>query len=122
MDTSNPYTYNQHYGSSSSFQPPPSTYQPFEFPPPPPQQQQQHFGLGNFVENDFLEQLTVDTEFSPNWYASMSQLLHSDLTVQAQSSGQNSGFDLNTPVNEEEEEEEEEEPVPQMQQLRQLPH
>ncbi|KAK2363321.1 serine/threonine-protein phosphatase 7 long form protein [Trifolium repens] len=132
-DTSNPYTYPQHYASSSSFQPssstfqpPPSTYQSFEFPPPPPpQQQQQHFGfpssqveLGNFVENDFLEQLTVDADFSPNWYNSMSQLLNSDLTVQAQSSGQNSGFDLNTPVNEEEEEE----PVPQLQQLRQLPH
>jgi hypothetical protein len=116
--------------SSSSFQPSPSTYQPFEFPPPPPpQQQQQHFGfpssqveLGNFVENDFLEQLTVDTDFSPDWYNSVSQLLNSDLTVHAQSSGQNSGFDLNTPVNEEEEEEEEEEPVPQLQQLRQLPH
>jgi hypothetical protein len=45
------------------------------------------------------------------------------LTVQAQSSGLNSRFDLNTPVNEEEEkEEEEEEPVPQLQELRQLPH
>ncbi|KAK2375153.1 hypothetical protein QL285_076064 [Trifolium repens] len=85
--------------SSSTFQPPPSTYQPFGFPPPqeynnpssyqpfgfpppPPQQQQQHFGfpssqveLGNYVENDFIQQLVVDADFSPNWYNSMSQIL-----------------------------------------------
>jgi type II secretory pathway component PulK len=79
--------------------------------------------LENYVENDFLQQLTVDVDFSPNWYNSMSQILNSDLTVQAQSSGQNSRFDLNTPVNEEEEEEEEEEqPVPQLQELHQLAH
>ncbi|KAK2383238.1 hypothetical protein QL285_070713 [Trifolium repens] len=124
IDASNPYTYpqtpQQHYTSSSSFQPSPSTfqpppstyqrygfsppqeynnpssYQPFGFPPPPPQQQQ-HFGfppsqveLGNYVDNDFIEQLVNDNDyFSPNWFNSMSQVINSPLPVQAQSSGQN---------------------------------
>ncbi|KAK2418782.1 hypothetical protein QL285_040947 [Trifolium repens] len=147
MDTSNPYTYHQtsqqHYASSSSFQPSPSTfqpppstyqpfgfptpqeynnqssYQPFRFPPPPsPQQQQQHFGFppsfqpspsqvefGN-VDNEFFQRLVDDSDFSPNWFNSMAQVMDSSFPIQTQSSGQNLGFDLNTPVEEEEEEEE----------------
>jgi hypothetical protein len=39
----------------------------------------------------------------------MARVMDSSFPVQTQSSGQNLGFDLNTPVEEEEEEEEEEE-------------
>jgi hypothetical protein len=49
----------------------------------------------------------------------MTQVIDSSFPVQAQSSGQNLGFDLNTPV---EEEEDEEEPVHQKQACRKLPH
>ncbi|WJX39226.1 hypothetical protein P8452_26791 [Trifolium repens] len=133
IDTSNPYTYpQQHYSSSSSFQPssstfqpPPSTYQPsrfpppqeynnsssyqpFGFPPPPSPQQQHHFGFppsqvefGNYIDNDFIQRLVDDSDFSPNWFNSMAKVMDSSLPVQAQSSRQNMGFDLNTPVGEE---------------------
>jgi hypothetical protein len=68
------------------------------------------------VDNDFLQQTVDDADFSPNWYNSMSQIINSPLPVQPQSSGQNSRFDLNTPINEEEEES-----IPQLQTRRHLP-
>ncbi|KAK2415624.1 hypothetical protein QL285_038088 [Trifolium repens] len=71
---------------------------------------QQHFGFpssqvefGNYIDNDFIQRLVDDSDFSPNWFNSMAQVMDSSLSVQAQSSGQNLGFDLNTPVGEEEE-------------------